>query len=188
MGFFDDLPEPELEPPRGPHRPWQIPEAELPCMVPIETLHLARTDQVAVAVTGISAYSAGYEIILTSRLRPEPAGGGTAGEKPWDRSASRLSLRFGLQLADGTKVIGGYGGGRPGDAEPTGPILRGFLFGGSRLSHFTRWWAWPLPPAGPLDFVCEWPLVGIAESRYSIDARLIRDAAGRSVQLWPEPG
>src|SRR5215475_9226896 len=58
MGFFDDLPPPEPAPPRR-HQPWEPPEAELPGIVPIGTLLLARTDQVAVAVTGLSAFSAG---------------------------------------------------------------------------------------------------------------------------------
>jgi hypothetical protein len=45
---------------------------------------------------------------------------------------------------------------------------------------------WPLPPAGPLAFVCEWPGRGIAESRMEPDARLILEAAGRAVTLWPD--
>ena len=44
----------------------------------------------------------------------------------------------------------------------------------------------PPPPAGPLEFVCEWPAFGIAESRANIDAQLILDAAQRSIRLWPE--
>jgi hypothetical protein len=65
MGFFDDVPIPE---PARPHRhhPWEPPEAEFPGIVPIDILLLARTDQVAVAVTGLSAYSAGIEIFLTA--------------------------------------------------------------------------------------------------------------------------
>ena len=38
----------------------------------------------------------------------------------------------------------------------------------------------------PLEFVCEWPTFGIAESRARIDAQLVLDAARRSVRLWPE--
>ena len=53
-------------------------------------------------------------------------------------------------------------------------------------SLISRRWMWPLPPAGPLDFVCEWLAFGIAESRAGIDARLILDTARRSVRLWPE--
>ena len=79
MGFFDDLPAPEPEPPRR-HHPWEPPEAEFPGIVPIDTLLLARTDQVAVAVTGLSAFSAGIEIFLTARIRPsaEPPRGAPA--------------------------------------------------------------------------------------------------------------
>jgi hypothetical protein len=69
MGFFDDLSAPEPAPPRR-HHPWEPPEAEFPGIVPIDTLLLGRTDQVAVAVTGLSAFSAGIEIFLTARIRP----------------------------------------------------------------------------------------------------------------------
>jgi hypothetical protein len=98
----------------------------------------------------------------------------------------RRSFRFGLQLADGSKVIGLHGGRPAIDSEPPGPILWPFLRGGGPRSQFSRWWAWPLPPAGPLEFVCEWPAFGIAETRASIDAQVILAAAGRSVRLWPE--
>ena len=51
MGFLDDLPAPEPAPPRRQH-PWEPPDAEFPGNVPLDTLLLGRTDQVAVAVTG----------------------------------------------------------------------------------------------------------------------------------------
>jgi hypothetical protein len=176
MSFFDDLPAAEPEPPRR-HHPWEPPEAELPGIVAIETLLLGRTEHAAVAVTGMLAYAAGFEIFLTSRIRPGAAE---------DRAEARRSFRFGLQLADGSKVIGLHGGRPPVDSEPSGPILWPFLRGGGPRSQFWRWWAWPLPPGGPLEFVCEWPALGIAETRASIDAQLILAAAGRSVRLWPE--
>ena len=113
MGFFDDLPalEPE-EPQQRHHHPWEPPEAEFPGIVPIDTLLLGRTDQVAVAVTGLSAFSAGVEIFLTARIRPsadhpeEHLRGG-----PRDLAASRRSFRFGLQFSDGGKATGRPGGG-----------------------------------------------------------------------------
>jgi hypothetical protein len=49
-----------------------------------------------------------------------------------------------------------------------------------------RYWVWPLPPPGPVEFVCEWPLHGIAESRGALDAQLIVDAAARAIPLWPD--
>ena len=45
---------------------------------------------------------------------------------------------------------------------------------------------WPLPPPGPVSFVCELPARGIPESRVEVDAQLILDAAGRAIRLWPE--
>ena len=187
VGFFDELPAAEPEPPR-PHHPWEPPEAEFPGVVPIDTLQLGRTGQVAVAITGISAFAAGFEIFVTARIR---AGARVPGDRvpdaPPELGAARRSYRFGLQLSDGSKVIGRRGGRRPDDdAEPAAPILRPFLGGGGPRSHFSRWWAWPLPPGGPLEFVCEWPTFGIAETRARIDAQLILDAARRSVRLWPE--
>ena len=182
MSFFDDVPPARPEPAR-PHHPWDPSEADFPGVVPFGTLVLAQTEQAAVAITGLSAYPAGFEIFLTGRLRPG-ADAGPAGPGP---GGPLGSFRFGLQLADGTKVIGQRGGRGPDDdAEPDGPILRMFLGGGSPRSRLSRWWAWPLPPAGPLEFVCEWPALGIPESRASLDAQLILDAAGQSIRLWPD--
>jgi len=193
MAFFDDVPAAEPEP--RIHHPWDPPEAELPGVVQINTVLLGRTDRAVVAVTGISAYSAGFEIFLTARFQPE-RGGVSREQRPdaalgriEDPRALRRSLRFGLQLSDGHKVIGQHGGPGPGsDAPPDGPILRQFLGGGTPRSHFSRWWLWPLPPAGPLEFVCEWSVLGIPETRAGIEAQLILDAAARSVQLWAVEG
>jgi hypothetical protein len=189
MSFFDHLPVAEPVPPRV-HHPWDPPEAEFPAAVPSGPLLLGRTEQAAVAITGISAYSAGFEIFVTARFRAGtggasgPGDGGPGGPEPAIR---RRSFRLGLQFADGTKVIGQHGGsGPPGEAEPAGPILRTYLGGGSPRSSFWRWWAWPLPPAGPVEFVCVWPALEIPETRAGLDAQLILDAAARSVRLWPE--
>jgi hypothetical protein len=186
-GFFDSVqvPEPAL---LRRHHPWDPPEAELPGLAGAGTLLLGRSDQVVVALTGISAFSAGMELSLTARIRPsashpeehQPGG-------PRDLAAARASFRFGLQYSDGAQVAWSNGGSRPEhDAAPAGPVLYPFAGGGGPLSFITRWWAWPLPPAGPLEFVCAWPTFGIAESRAVVDAQPILDAVGRSVQLWPE--
>jgi hypothetical protein len=55
-------------------------------------------------------------------------------------------------------------------------------------SYFRAGQVWPLPPAGPLEFICQWPVYGIGETRVGIDGQVILDAARRSVQLWPEDG
>ena len=67
--------------------------------------------------------------------------------------------------------------------SPRVPSCGRFSAAAPRAS-FWRWWAWPLPPAGPMEFVCEWLALGIPESRAGLDAQLILDAAGRSIRLW----
>jgi hypothetical protein len=88
-----------------------------------------------------------------------------------------------VQFSDGRTAISGR---PPGDSEPTGPLLQSRGGGGTSHSQLLRWWVWPLPPAGPLEFICQWPVYGIGETRIGIDGQLILDAARRSVQLWPE--
>ena len=61
MGFFDDVSRyPSSMPgPRG--TPWDPPAGEFPCAVATGALVLARTEAVAVAVTTIWAFRAGFE-------------------------------------------------------------------------------------------------------------------------------
>jgi hypothetical protein len=166
-------------------RPWDPPESEIPAIVPIDTLQFAQSGQAAIAITGIAAYSQGIEIFVAQRIRPDAPG--------FDEDPSLVALthpqtepqsfKISLRLADGSEVISARSGG---DAKPAGPILRPRGGGGSAHSVLMRWWAWPLPPKGPLEFACRWPLYGIAETRIAIDAQLILDAAQRSIRLWPE--
>jgi hypothetical protein len=150
--------------------------------VPINTLQLGRSEQTAVAITGILAYSNGFEFFVTRLIRPDAPGfdhdpvPGT----PRGTLAERQSFQVSLQLSDGRIVTSG----RPlVDADPTEAILRSR--GGGGTSHYLlmRWWSWPLPPSGPLEFIC---MLGPGETRVGIDAQLILDAAQRSIRVWPE--
>ena len=106
-------------PPRRMPRPWNPPEAELPGIVPIDTLHFDRSEQAAVAIIGISAYARGFEFFVARRVRP-----GTPGldEDPTPEMLRRRRRDTGytpisLQFSDGRKAMSG----RPrSDAEPTG--------------------------------------------------------------------
>ena len=185
MRFFRKQPPPVPKLARRVPRPWHQPQAEFPGIVPIDSLQFDRSEQAAIAITGLSAYTTGFEIFVTCLIRPDapsldadPMPGA-----PRATPAARQYFQLSLQLANGSKVIGG----RPhGDAEPTGPIL--WPGGGGGTSHYRhlRWWAWPLPPTGPLEFICQWPMVGIGETRVGMDAQLILDASQRSVRVWPE--
>jgi len=175
-----ELPAPTLAH-RAP-RPWHQPETEFPAVVPISALQFDRSEQAAIAITGIWAYTNGFEIFVTRLIRPDAPGfdGDPVPGAPRGMLAERQSFQISLQLSDGSKVIGG----RPhGDDDPTGPIL--WPRGGGGSSHYMvmRWWAWPLPPSGPLEFICQ---LGTGETRAGIDAQLILDASRRSVRVWPE--
>jgi hypothetical protein len=164
-------------------RPWDPPESEFPAVVPIDTLPFAQSEQAAIAITGIRAYTEGFEILISRCIRPDVPG---LDEDPTPEMLRRhgadpLAAPFSLLLSDATRVVSGRA---TGESEPPGPILRLRGGGGTTHSQFFRWWAWPLPPAGRLEFVCQWPMYGIAETRVGIDAQLILDAAQRSVRLW----
>lgn len=171
--------------PRRAHHPWHPPEAELPGAVLVDTLHFDRSELAAVAITGISAYAKGFEFTVARRIRP-----GTPGlDEEFTPEMRRRMLtqqdpfQISVQFSDGRKAISSTA---HGDSEPTEPILQRRGGGGSSHSQLLRWWVWPLPPGGPLEFICQWPVYEIGERRVNIDAQLIIDAAHRSVQLWPE--
>ena len=184
MRFFRKSPAPGPAPCRV-HHPWNPPEAELPGIVPIDTLHFDRSEQAAVAIIGISAYARGFEFFVARRIRP-----GTPGldEEPLPEMRRRMlteqdPFQVSLRFSDGRKAISSRA---HGDSEPTGPILQPRGGGGTSHSQLHQWWVWPLPPTGPLEFICQWPVYGIGETRVGLDAQLILDAARRSIQLWPE--
>ena len=118
----------------------------------------------AIAITGLTAYTTGFEIFMARRIRPGVPG---LDEDPTPEMLSRgrpdplAAPFFSLLLSDGTEVASG----RPrGESEPTGPILQSRGGGGSTHSQFFRWWAWPLPPPGPLEFICQWPMYEISRN------------------------
>lgn len=174
---------PPRQPPLQPRvpRPWCPPETEFPGVVPINTLLFDRSERAAIAITGISAYSNGFELVVTALLYPDRPG--FDAETPDGRWLLHKPYQLSLQLSDGRTVTSERS---HGDAEPGGPILQ--PRGGSGTAHYQRseWWSWPLPPGGPLEFTCRWPTLGPGEARVGIDALLILDAARHSVRPWPE--
>lgn len=58
--------------------------------------------------------------------------------------------------------------------------------GGGGRFYSEDYWVWPLPPPGPLAFVCEWPAYGIGLSRVEVEAERVRAAAADALAIWPE--
>ena len=198
MADFFQLPEPppERERPKPQRqRPWWMrPRGELAGVMPLE-LVVAKNDLAAVAISRVGAYSAGFEfelvIMLSERgaeadidpslFHPGPRrrrGPGAEGDQ----------LRFGVQFADGSKATNlDRSWAEHRDEPPPGPVLRTGGGGGGDSEWRQSIWVWPLPPPGPLAFVCEWPVAGIELTRVEIDAQQLIDAAARAQRIFGEP-
>lgn len=201
MSFFEPPPSPPPSPPElPPRRSWHGPPDNAVGRTVALNLVLGRSDKAALWIASATVYPEGFEFDVELRHRLDDG----EVEHPFfmhhprrrrQQTEGQLDpdlVRFGIEFADGRKATNL--GSRPPfplpgdpDTPPEGPVLspsRGGGGGGGRWHH--GFWAWPLPPEGPLTFVCEWPAANIAEARSEIDSALIRDAAAEVVELWPE--
>jgi hypothetical protein len=188
VSFFEappPLPEPE------PHvrTPWDGPANNvLGIVVPLNMV-LAQSPSATVTLGSVSAYPDGFEVDYLIRSTSEELGSSLAEHLHRRRVGPDLPddlFRFGVEFADGTRVTS-IGSGRPfGSADADGPAMVPRGGGGSFARWEGNWWVMPLPPAGRLEFVCEWPAAGIALTRVEIDAGAILDAAARAVILWED--
>ncbi len=169
------------------------PDNVIPGALPLELL-VAASQTAVVAVRGRAAYPTGFEFDLVARLRAmTPEDGPRVGRflvvSPDEITDGKLPprfLRFGLEFSDGRKVTNLPGAGPGPFADPgVGPILWGRDGSGSNSAWRQSYWVWPLPPPGPLKFVCAWPAFGIPESTASVDAAGVIDAATRATVVWP---
>ncbi len=153
-------------------------------------LVLAHSRRTAIYITHLDAYSTGFEFEIRAVAAEEQYFDDLFG-RHWPTVGDRRDqlppelLRVGVQFADGRKATSISGPPYPGDA-PSAPVMWALGGGGGGGIWRQGYWVWPLPPAGELEFVCEWPAAGISLTRRQIDAQLILDAARRSSRLFPE--
>lgn len=168
--------------------PWTGPPCGvLPGAAALEVI-VAANERAGVYLGRCAAYPTGFEIDIRVLLAPEaedldPSLGGIH-RRPGHASTYDSMVRFGIEFADGRKVTNVGDRGHWAD-EPEGPVLWGMGGGGGGGRWHQDFWVWPLPPAGPVWFVCEWPAAGIQLSRVEVDGQLILDAASRSRELFP---
>ena len=163
------------------------PYGVLPGAVALEVV-VAQSEQAAVYIGRCAAFPTGLDLELHAIAAAgagdlDPSLNGIY-QRPGVGSTYEQMLRFGVAFADGRKAsnLGGFT--RSGE-EPEGPVLLGMGGGGGGGRWHQGFWMWPLPPIGPLAFVCEWPAAGIPLTRVEVDSQLLRDAAGRSRELFP---
>lgn len=162
----------------------------LPGVTALE-LVIASSARAAVYVGRCSAYSTGFELEVRVLLAAgaqdlDPSLNGPH-HRPGSRSGSNYEdmLKFGVEFSDGRKATNVRLLGIAGE-EPQAPVLWSMGGGGGGGRWRQEFWVWPLPPPGPVWFVCEWPAAGIALSRAETDAQQLHDAAARAVALFPD--
>ena len=189
MSFFEGRPfEPTPEPERPPTPEWLgPPEATAGGYLP-ERLILLRSDDVVLMLDGFRCFPTG--VMFDQQLWVRDI---DIEEPPWGRpfrpnQTEGPALRFGVMFSDGSSWsnLDVRRMGNPFEA-PTGPVVwhRG---GGSDGRHWcSESWLWPLPPAGPVQFLAAWPDRGLAESAVEIEGGTFREAAGQAESMWNEP-
>lgn len=176
--------------------PWVGPPmGTVPGVVPLE-LSLARTERFAIFVTRLAAYPVGFGfdvLVLAAPGEddaelPDPMFFGPRRHHHGHRGGGGIPdelLRLGIQFSDGQKATNTSGLAHF-ETRPTHPVMHGGGGGGGGRRWQQSEWVWPLPPAGPLAFVCEWPAAGISLTRHEIEAEVILDAAHRAEVVFPE--
>jgi hypothetical protein len=199
VSFFEP-PEPPPEPPSAPGPPelpeWLGPPDNILGGAVALGLIAARSENAAVSLESAIAYPTGVQFRIDVRWRAEMKS--ISMSAAWDqqlRPGQDLPaelFRAGFQLADASKATWLGASWRAGatrlqpDVRPKGPVLWPGAGGGASRRWFQDLWLWPLPPEGRLEFVCEWPAVGIQLTRAELDSKQIHEAAKRSQTLWSD--
>lgn len=206
MDFFPDPPDPREDEVQEHRQPvWMNPpEDVLPGVVPVE-LVLGRSSSTVVALTGMRAFPTGLQMNLAVRVRARTARRDLNSEVfdgPYqhDRDSQWQAgrLKWGFELPDGRRVTNvdpwpeqpqqEHGRGHhPDDRlwQPDHPVLHGGGGSGGQRSVDRDYWLWPLPPAGRLRVVCQWPDQDIDRTVQDLDADTLLQAAGRARPAWP---
>jgi hypothetical protein len=170
-------------------RPWARPALVLPNYLDSDFV-VARTDEVAVVVHGVACYPTGFQFSLETVTRhtdEDGSDGPDYGDLFWSTRQSRTLppelLRFGISYSNGATAtsldaadaMDEFEATRPSDRQDLRLYLGGGGGGDGRWSY--KIWVAPLPPEGPVAFVCEWPAFGIEETQTTVDGvRFIRAA------------
>jgi len=171
------------------------PEYEFPAGVGLTVL-LGRTDDAAVGLTNVEAFSTGFRFTLAVRVRQPRAQFARGGlhmlisshVPPGIDVPLEDRLLLGIEYPDGRRAstltdLRMQGPGAVTDGNQLVLVQQGA--GGGEYSVDQSYWVAPLPPEGPVSVVLAWPGFGMPESRTTLDGAAIRAAASHSQRLWP---
>ena len=149
-------------------------------------LVLAETERAAVILTDLGASPHGLSFTRVALVRSSADSASGSSRWPQHMEVPKEGLRFGVGLADGTKVVAddfGWAEDGPGDDRAYTLLSRGGSGGACREDD--RFRLAPLPE-GDLRFACAWPELGVDESFAVLDGQLVAEAAAKSRLLWPD--
>jgi hypothetical protein len=159
-------------------RQQSVPENQAPVSVAFDVV-LARTEDVAVFVSGLHVYPNGVRFTIEVRTRRVLFGPGATESVLHDNGPTALLV--GVELADGQRCVHD----RYGRLDRSGAVLRGQRGGGSSREASLDLFLSPLPPAGVNKLLCAWPGLGIADQVSLLPTQDIRAAAENAIELWP---
>ncbi len=183
------------------------PSGVLPGVVEMEVV-LARTDVVAICLSGVLAYPTGIAFQLVTMggpgsedldLDPHAFHRRMVRRAQGESEIAPDVLRFGIELPDGRRVTNVADdpfsqmaeASRDEDDdtgfEPKGPVLAERGGGGGGADWQQDMWLWPLPEPGTITLACEWPAAGIPVTRREVDAAPILAAAQRAQVIFEFP-
>jgi hypothetical protein len=164
------------------------PENEVPVgIVPFG--QLAESPTAWVGMTAVQVYTTGLSFTLSIRIRIEPQDllygvFDVLSEHGRYKIPPEQRLWLGVQYADGS-VGTNHGPYCSAGFNQDRVQLHGAGGHGGNRTYDGQYWMAPIPPAGPLTFICTWPLFAIPETRTVVDAVPIREAHSRTRFLWP---
>jgi hypothetical protein len=159
--------------------PWLgTPDDETGAVVPVRIV-IFQDSETAITATGLVAYSKGLAMTLTVLRRVDDVlrliefGG-----RP---PASEKALTLEIEYADGRRASNS---GLWFDGGSADIRLTGGGGGGGGTSYRSSYWAWPLPPPGPVKLGVAWGSIDLPMTEVEIDAQPIVDAAALSERPW----
>jgi hypothetical protein len=143
---------------------------------------IGRTDATAIGIARICVYRAGFGVALfivrsdendSDRVLNHGRASGPLSPTAETSVTLPQTLSFGVEFADGSAANNER---VPADLpHERNPEVIVCEVGDEAAGLRRTVWIRPLPPAGPLTFRCDWPALGIAAIRLTIDAQSILD-------------
>jgi len=146
-------------------------------------LPLAETATVTLGVSCFEVYSTGCSIAIKGfarQLDPQRS------QRHMGLAGPGSGMRLGVIWSDGTQISSDA---RPSPGLPKGPTLLGGATGSGGDTYQemnAAFWMWPLPPAGEMKLIADWPEQNIPEHSLPVDAGPILAAVERVVRVWDD--